>query len=294
MKPHPVGDWKARREMVTGMFAALAPPDNIPKDVAVKEFTTKSYDGAEIGLRWYEKQGSKPGSAILYTHGGGMIAGSAEIYESVVGNYTHLSGVPILSVDYRLAPEHPAPTPVEDAYAGLVWLHDHAKEFGIDPSRIAVMGDSAGGGIAAGLTHLVKEKGGPALAKQILIYPMLDDRNIQHDEQIGQFAVWSGADNETGWGALLGERRGNEGVPPKDAPARMTDATGLPPMYVDAGELDIFRDEILEYVRKFGKAGISVELHLFPGCPHAFEAFAPNSKFGKAAFQGRVNAMTSV
>lgn len=294
LQVYPVGDWKSRRDFVNTFFGALFPPEKKPADVTVKEFTVKSYDGGEVALRWYEKQGSKPGSAILYTHGGGMIAGSALIYEAIIGQYVSFSGIPFLSVDYRLAPEHPAPTPVEDAYAGLVWLHDHAEEFGIDPKRIAIMGDSAGGGVAAGLAHLAKEKGGPAIAKQILAYPMLDDRNIEHDEQIGQMAIWSNIDNETGWGALLGDRRGKEGVLPKDAPARMTDATGLPPLYIDTGDLDIFRDEIFEYARKFGKAGINTEVHVYPGAPHAFEAFAPTSKVAQQALQNRINAILSI
>lgn len=171
---HAVGDWKARREFLSAFFGAMAPPSNKPKDVTVKEFTVKSSDGAEIPLRWYEKEGAeKSGSAVMYIHGGGMIALTALIYEAIVGNYVSMSGVPFLSVDYRLAPENPAPTPVEDAYAALKWLHEHAKELGVDPKKIAVMGDSAGGGIAASVTHLAKERGGPGIAKQILIYRKL-------------------------------------------------------------------------------------------------------------------------
>ena len=293
-KSFQAGDWQSRRHSIAEFLRVFAPPENKPKDVVVKEFKTKSYDGAEIDLRWYEKHGSKPGSAIVYIHGGGMFAGSAKMYEAIVGRYVSQSGVPALSVEYRLAPEHPAPTPVEDAYAGLVWLHEHVADLGVDPKRIAIMGDSGGGGIAASLAHLAKEKGGPGIAKQILIYPMLDDRNVESDDHLTPFLTWTTADNETGWGALLGERRGKEGVPPKDAPGRMTDATGLPPMYIDTGELDLFRDETYEYARKFGKAGVNVEMHVYPGCPHAFEHLAPTSKVAKQAYANRTKAMQTI
>ena len=223
-----------------------------------------------------------------------MLSGSVKMFEAFVGIYVSQSGVPVLSVEYRLPPEHPAPAPVEDTYAGLIWLHEHAAELGVDSKRIAIMGDSGGGGITAGLAHLAKEKGGPGIAKQILIYPMLDDRNVEPDDHLTPFLIWTPMDNETGWGVMLGERRGKEGVPPKYAPARMTDATGLPPMYIETGELDLFRDEIYEYARKFGKAGVSVEMHVYPGCPHAFEYFAPNSKVAKQAFENRAKAMQTI
>lgn len=293
-KPTRVGDYMGFREAFNGVFQIMVPASNLPKDVTVKEFTAKSYDGAEIPLRWYLKESSKPDSAILYFHGGGMVSGSALLYEAKVGLYASLSGVPFLSVDYRLAPEHPAPTPVEDAYAALVWLHEHAKELGVDPKKIAIMGDSAGGGIAASLTHLAKHRGGPGIAKQILVYPMLDDRNITPDKQLGPLAVVTAEGNETGWNALLGERRGTERVLPTDAPARMTDATGLPPLYVDVGDLDIYRNESIEYAAKFGRAGINAELHVYPGCPHGFDNFAPNAKVTQAAIGNRLRAIATI
>lgn len=181
-------------------------------DVEKKDFFTKAEDGHQLLLRWYHKKSaSAPGPAILYTHGGGMIAASVPIYDSIVEKYVSRSGVPFLSVDYRLAPEHPAPVPVTDSYAGLQYLHDHASELNVDPKRIAIMGDSGGGGVAASLAHYAKMKNGPSISKQILIYPMLDDRNTIVDQEIAPYAVWSWDDNKTGWGALLGDSLGKEG-----------------------------------------------------------------------------------
>lgn len=138
-----------------------------------------------------------PGSAVLYSHGGGHIALSLDIYDQIIKNYVSNTGVPILAIDYRLAPEVQAPVPVADCYAGLQYLHSNAATLGIDPTRIAIMGDSGGGGISASLTHYAKQKGGPAIAKQILIYPMLDDRNTDHSahEAIAPFLSWSVDDN---------------------------------------------------------------------------------------------------
>jgi len=277
------------------MFSAILP--TMPEDVTTKDFYATASDGHSILLRLYTKKGSASSSktpAVLYAHGGGFIAGSVPLYDPIVGGYVSKTGVPFVSVEYRLAPEHKYPIPVSDAYAGLVWLHDHVSELHIDASRIAVMGDSGGGGMVAALAHWAMQKRGPGIAKQILIYPMLDDRNVTHDPQIGSFAIWSSVDNETGWNAMLGSKRGTASVPPCAAPARMRDAIGLPTTYIETGELDIFRNEDIEYAAKFGKAGISVELHVHPGCPHGFEVFAPNSKVARRAMKDRYRAIQSI
>jgi len=144
------------------------------------------------------------------------------------------------------------------------------------------------------LTHYNIEKKGPEIAKQILIYPMLDDRNIVTDTTLQGLAVWTEADNETGWGCLLGSKRGAQGLPPSAAPARVTDPTGVPPAYIDTGELDIFRNEDLEYATKLGKFGISAEMHVYPGCPHAFDAFCPTAKISQAAMANRYRAILTI
>lgn len=266
-------------------------------DVDTKDFHTKAEDGHEIICRWYTKKDTPAsGSAILYAHGGGMIALSIEKYDQLVKRYVTRTGVPFMLIEYRLAPEVKAPVPVTDTYAGLKYLHDHAAELGVDTNRIAIMGDSGGGGIAASLAHYVKLKSGPPVKKQILVYPMLDDRNVKADEHLAPFATWTYDDNKTGWGALLGDRCGGDDVDPIEAAARMTvqDAKGLPPAYIDVGEIDIFRDEDLEYARKLGMAGVECEFHLAPGVPHAYEGFAPDSELSRRAIEDRCRVIQAI
>lgn len=164
-----------------------------------------------------------------------MIALSVKSYDNIVKRYVSRTGVPFLAVEYRYAPEFPAPIPVKDMYAGLKYLHEHARELDVDPERIAVVGDSGGGGVAASLAHYVKEIGGPQICKQVLIYPMLDDRTDSVDPELAPYLVHSVDDNLTGWGALLGDRRGREGVPPSVVAGRMTveQAKGLPSAYIE-------------------------------------------------------------
>jgi acetyl esterase/lipase len=223
-----------------------------------------------------------------------MILGGVAIFDGPVSRYVARTGVPMLSIEYRLAPEHPHPAPVEDAYAGLVWLAAQAGELGVDPNRIAVMGDSAGGGIAVGVTILSRDRDGPALARQILLYPMLDDRNTTPDPQIAPFAGWSYDDNITGWNALLGERGDDTYVEPSAAPARLTDASGLPPAYIEVGQLDIFRDEDVTYALTLSHGGVPVELHLHPGVPHEYDAIAFNADVSQRALADRHRVLKSL
>jgi len=204
------------------------------------------------------------------------------------------SGVSMLSVDYRLAPEHPYPTPVEDCYTGLKWLAEHACELGVDPVRIAVMGDSAGGGLAAGVALLARDRGGPALARQILIFAMLDDRNSIPDPEIAPFAVWSYDDNVTAWRALLGEAVGGLDVSQYAAPARATDLSGLPPCYLEVGQLDIFRDEDLAYAEHLSRDGVTVEFHLRPGVPHEFETVAFDTDIARRSVADRIRVLRTI
>ncbi|QDS70220.1 hypothetical protein FKW77_007019 [Venturia effusa] len=288
-----VGDWKTRRENAERLFKTLERP--VPDNVKTKDYETTGIDGNKILLRWYEKEETaKGGPAVLYLHGGGYIAGSVPLYDALVATYVKATGVPFLSVEYRLAPETQYPGNVADAHAGLVWLYKHASNLGVDVQRLAVMGDSAGGGLAAALTHYNLEKKGPAIAKQILVYPMLDDRNIGAHPHIGQLAFWAQDDNKTGWSSILGSRNGSVDLPPSAAPSRMNSAEGLPPLYLDVGEVDIFRDEDIEYAARFGKVGIECELHMYPGCPHAFESLAPEAVVSKAAMANRFRSILSI
>jgi acetyl esterase/lipase len=290
----PAGDVQARRQVIEPMVAQVAGVQPMPTDVTVTEHRAVTNDGTEILLRWHARHGTRPGPAVLYLHGGGMIMGSAELSEGLIARYVSDSGVPMLAADYRLAPEYPHPVPVEDCYTSLVWLAENAAELGIDPARIAVMGDSAGGGLAAAVALLTRDRSGPAVTRQILIYPMLDDRTSIPDPRIVQHATWTYDDNITGWHALLGAAAGGPDVPASAAPARLTDAAGLPAAYIEVGQLDIFCDEDLAYAQLLSRAGVDVEFHLHPGIPHAFDNLAYDTEVARRSRADRIRILASI
>jgi acetyl esterase/lipase len=289
----PVGDVATRRQNVEALQVALHTQLPTPDDVTIEDFETMAEDGAVLLLRWYSKNGSAPGSAVLYAHGGGMILSNVAIYDGPVARYVSATGVPFLSVEYRYAPEFPAPTPVTDCYAGLRWLVANAADRGVDPARIAIMGDSGGGGVAASLAIYARDQGGPAIAKQLLIYPMVDDRNTTPDPELVDFVTWTYEDNATGWGALLGDAAGGDDVSPYGAAARLKDFSGLPPAYIEVGELDIFREESVTYAKSLAAAGVSTELHVHPRVPHAFEALVPLAEVSQRSAADRHRVLVS-
>lgn len=294
--PPPAGDVIPRRAALESIFRYADTVHPHPGDVTVTEYELATADGATIPLRWYEPKDppGAPGPAALYLHGGGMIAGHAGMFDGYVSRYVSASGIPILSAGYRLAPEHRYPVPVEDSYAALAWLHEHATDLGADPARIGVLGDSAGGGLAAAVSILARDRNGPAIAKQILIMPMLDDRTLTPDPHLAPFAGWTWDDNRTGWQALLGDAAGGPDTPAYAAPARIADPAGLPPAYIEVGQLDIFRDEDLTYALRLGQAGVPVEFHLHPGVPHEFDFIALNTDVARRALADRVRALASL
>jgi acetyl esterase/lipase len=288
----PVGDWQARRttiERALDRAARVALPVN---GIEVEEYAATAIDGTRLPLFLYRRADTgPPGSAALFLHGGGMIMGWHRSYDMLARTYVASSGVPLLSVHYRVAPEHPYPIPVEDCYTALGWLASHATELGIDPSRIAVMGGSAGGGLAAGVTLLARDRGGPALAQQLLLAPMLDDRTTTTDRRSQQFTTWDYDDNVTSWRAFLGDLDGRDDVPQYASPARADDLTDLPPTYIDVGGLDIFCDEDLTYARRLVAAGVPTEFHLHAGVPHGFEIFAPHTDVARRATDDRMRRL---
>ena len=291
------GDWKALREMGSAArtwMNTLVPafPAGYP-DVETSTFTVPSRSGAPVTVRWYTRRGSQPGSAVVFSHGGGMVLGNVDLWDPVVAGYVQSSGVPFLSVDYRLAPEAHGAGPAEDTFAGLAWLAGHAGELNVDPARLAGMGDSAGGGIAAATAILARERDLP-LARQILVYPMLDDRNTTPDPSIEPYLTWTWDNNWTGWHALLGDAAGTSDVPATAAPARVPDVTGLAPAYVEVGELDIFRDEDVTYAQRFMHARIPVELHVHTGANHGFDGLAPGSALARRAMADRLRVIGAV
>jgi acetyl esterase/lipase len=285
-------DWQTVRANSDGGLALIESMLAKHEEIDRTDDEAISHDGARVLVRWYMGT-SAPGSAVVYLHGGGMICGSVELYDRLVAAYVADSGVPMLAVDYRRAPEHPHPSPVEDSFAGLRWLHDHAGELGVDRERIALMGDSGGGGLAAAATLMARDRG-VGVARQFLVHPMLDDRTTTPDPELVPFAGWSYDDNYTGWHALLGDAIGGDDVDPQAAPARATDLRGLPPTYIEVGELDIFRDESIEYAQRLSSAGTSVELHVHPGCAHGFDRMNPDADVVRRSRADRIRALQRV
>jgi acetyl esterase/lipase len=230
-----------------------------------------------------------PLAVIYHMHGGGMIIGDNRLGMQDLLDWALELQLVVVSVEYRLAPEHPHPAPVEDCYAGLVWTADHAAELGIDPERIVIAGGSAGGGLAAAVALLARDRGEPGLAGQMLMCPMIDDRNDTPSSlQMAGRGVWDRTSNDTGWTALLGAERGGPDVSPYAAPARAGDLSGLPPAFIDVGSAETFRDEDITYATRIWQAGGRAELHVWPGGFHGFDIMAPQAAISQDAKAARV------
>lgn len=229
--------------------------------------------------------------AVLHIHGGGFIIESAAgaVRDCQALSLAH--DCVVVTVDYRLAPETPFPGPVDDCYAALSWMHANAEQIGIDTRRVAIKGESAGGGLAAMVAQAVRDRRGPPLCAQILIYPMLDDRTGSSravPSQLGQF-IWTREANRFGWGSFLGQAPGQSRAPAGAVPARAPSLAGLPPTFIGVGSIDLFVEEDVDYALRLLREGVSTELLVVPGAYHAFDIFTPDAELTKA-FAGRWSA----
>jgi acetyl esterase/lipase len=260
--------------------------DQVPLSDAVTrtDLTVPGPEGApDIRLRVHRPRNADGALPCLYwIHGGGYVLGSPEQDDLRFDRWCQKFDVVGVAVQYRLAPENPYPAPIEDCYAGLKWVKQHGAEIGIDTDRVGIGGPSGGGGLAAALALVVRDRGEVDIDYQLLIYPMIDDTRTGVTAN-WDVPVWAPASNEFGWKSYLGDLYGTDKVPAHAAPSRATDLSGLPPTYIMVGSLDAFADEDIEYAQRLNHAGVSVELHVYPGAPHGFEGFAPGAPVAQQA-----------
>jgi len=237
----------------------------------------------DIAVRIYKpisQSGTLP--ALLWMHGGGYIMGNIE-HDDISGKLLTLAGECVtVSVEYRLAPENPFPAPVEDCYAALKWLASHVGELGVDANRIAIGGASAGGGLAAGLALLARDRAEVDIIAQFLIYPMIDDCNIEPaSDTLPDALFWTRESNLIAWRSYLGCEPGGDDISYYASASRAEDLSGLPPAYIAVGDLDLFAEEDVEYARRLINAGVPTELHVYPGGCHAFDGLAPDADISR-------------
>lgn len=245
----------------------------------------RSEGGPPLAVTVFRPTGSNgPLPGLYFLHPGGMIIGDRFTGINTALDWADELKAVVVTVEYRLAPEHPHPAPVEDCYLGLVWAAENSQMLGIDPDRILVVGGSAGGGLAAATSILARDRNGPSPRAQMLLCPMLDDRNqsVSSHQYVG-IGVWDRLNNEVGWTALLGEARGEPTVPPAAAPARLDYFSGLPEAFIDVGSAEVFRDEAVAYASRLWEAGVQAELHVWAGGFHGFTGSVPGAEISREA-----------
>jgi acetyl esterase/lipase len=278
------------REGLAALLGAMPAPE-LPEGVTVEDRLVPGFDGDplnpapgghEVLVRLYRPADLAPDAPALYwIHGGGMVLGSVEMNDLECAVWAAELGCTVASVDYRLAPEHPFPAAINDCYAGLAWLAANAADLGIDADRIAIGGASAGGGLATGTALLARDRSGPALCFQLLVFPMVDHRNITDSSHaIVDSRVWNRDANLAAWAAYLSGSAtgpGDAPVSPYASPSVAPDLAGLPPAYINVGEFDMFLDEDVAYARALMAAGVPAELRVYPGAFHGSTSMVAHS-----------------
>ncbi len=236
-------------------------------------------DGSKLRICIYtSKEPVENVPGVLWLHGGGYALGTPEQASGRASRLIKASNCVVIAPDYRLSVEAPYPAALEDSYLALLWMKEHANELGIREDQLMVGGDSAGGGLAAALTLYAREQGEVAIAFQMPLYPMLDDRMKTESAKDNNAPVWNSKSNANAWQLYLGELFNTPNVPSFAAPARANDFTNLPPLATFVGDLEPFRDETIEYVNNLEKAGVPVHFKIFKGCYHAFEQMCPKAE----------------
>lgn len=285
-----IPDLTRRRQLDLELSLAYAPAPESQASVVSEDHDVSLGDGlGSVAVRVHRPVGVEiecPG--IYFIHGGGMILGTLDSEDATARMLCGAVAAVVVSVDYRLAPEHPHPTPVEDCYAGLEWTATHAGELGIDPARLAIFGGSAGGGLAVATALLSRERGGPRVSFLMPIYPMLDDRNeTASSHEVTGVGVWDRQASLEAWDLYLDGHDADQFA----APARAVDLRGLPPTFIDVGDVDLFRDEDIHFAARLMSAGVPTELHVYPGAYHASELIAPEAALSERIWEARIGAL---
>jgi len=272
--------------------ASADTPENM--NVTKEDLVIPQLSGAgTTPIRIYRpKNGSGVLPAILAIHGGGMFMGSIAADDAHASTLCEDSGTVTIAIDYRLAPEFPYPAGLEDCYAALEWIVANAQDLAIDPKKIAVYGESAGGNLALALGLMARDRGGPEIAFLAPIYPMVDDRSTTVSSfEVVDVGVWDRHEQLEAWRWYLGSTTEISDVPAYAAPARAVDFSNLPPTFIDVGTVDLFRDEVIELVGRIASSGVPIEFHLYPGAFHAAELFAPEAALSQLIWKNRILAI---
>ncbi len=266
------------RALTRSLLPLLLPKPKTPAGITIEQLKTP----AGLKLRVYSPAGDKTRAAMLYIHGGGMIIGSPAMDDALLSGIAAQLDIVVVSPEYRLAPEHPYPAAMDDCRAAWQWIQENLSQRGIDSTRIAIGGESAGGGLAAGLVLRIHDEGGPQPVAQWLFCPMLDDKTAldRSLDQVDHF-VWNNKMNLVGWTSYLGKNIGSDKVSVYAAPSRREDLKGLPKAWIGVGDVELFYEEDKAYANKLTAAGVACDLDVVSGAPHAFEGVAPDSQLAK-------------
>ncbi len=279
-----IPDINQRREVVSSL---LVEPE-LDSRVTMHEQDIPGPAGDQRIRIYKPKSVASKAPGLVYIHGGGMVMGSIAGEAANAQMLAAETGAVVVSVDYRKAPENPYPAGAADCYSAAQWVFDNAAELGIDPQNIGIYGGSAGGGLALAVALMARDRGTMKFKYMMPIYPMIDDRNeTASTHEVTEVGIWDRSGNIEAWQMYLGGK-------PADgyaAPARMQDVSGLPPAYIDVGEMDAFRDEDTHFALRLLQSGVPCEFHIYPGAYHASEVFAPEAELSKRIWAGRVAAL---
>lgn len=292
MRPEEVGPSQEKALELIAQFESVRPRSEA---VVSEDHHVVAQDGASLLVRTYRPRNARgPLPVVYWIHGGGFIGGSVTGDNGYCEGLVVGTGAAVVSIEYRLAQDHPFPGIFEDCMSGLVWLTEHADSLGLDGMRIAVGGASAGGGLAAATVLGARDRGVPGIVFQYLMYPMLDDRAITPSSaEVHGLPTWGSVSNANAWSIMLAGLGDEAEVPYYAAPARCSDLSGLPPTLLQTGEVDVFRDEDIDYAVRLLRAGVPTELHVYPGVFHGWELVAPGAESSRRAYLERDRAIAS-